>query len=247
MRNFILILLSMLFIASLFANNLYTVDCPTAGLLSKGEARIHHKIFKNNGLVVGTDVGLFDSFQFGVSYGAEQLVGDQDPVWMNKVDFKARLRLINESLQYPAFAIGVDTQGHGSYHKDLKRYDIKSKGAYLVASKNYSFAGLLGFDFGANYTFENEDDDEEKFDAFAGMYKTLGDNLVLFADFSAGINDNNQDNKMAGRGRGYLNTGIQLRVNDQLTIKLLMHDLLQNRRNTQLFDRSLLIDYRWFF
>jgi hypothetical protein len=231
---------------SLHANNLHTVINPTAGILSRGEARFHQLVFKNNGMMVGANVGLFDNFQFGVSYGAENVVGEKEPIWHKQPGFNVRFRIINETLQMPAIAIGVDTQGHGAYHSDLKRYDIKSKGAYAVVSKNFRFLGMIGFDFGTNYTFEKEDD-KTALDFFAGMYKSVGQNLLVFADFSMGLNDNCQNSEVTGRSRGYFNTGLQFRVSDQLTLKLLMKDLFKNRESTELFDRSIMIDYRWFF
>jgi hypothetical protein len=241
----------------LFSNNLTTVENPTAGLLSKGEARVHQKLFKNNGMMIGADVGLFDSFQFGVSYGVENLVGDKKPHWYKNVEFKAKFRIIEEGLAFPAIAIGVDTQGHGAYHKDLKRYDIKSKGIYAVASKNWDFLGLFGFDIGVNYSFEDNDNSDTNFDAFAGIYKTIGSSVTIYADYTAAINDyykKSEDKTIAdelveiyGNCKGYLNAAIQVRINDQFTIKLLIHDLLKNKSSSEIFDRSIVLDYRWFF
>ena len=247
MKKTLIMLITILVLKPLYANDLYTVINPTAGILGKGEARIHQKVFKHNGMIIGTDVGLFDNFYFGVAYGAEQVVGDQKPIWYNKVDFHARFRIINETLTTPAIAIGVDTHGNGAYYKSQRRYDYKSKGAYCVASKNFEFLGLIGFDFGFNYTFEGKNDNEESFDIFTGVYKTIGQSLVIFSDFSAGINDNDKNCDLSGRSRGYFNTGAQLKINEQLTIKLLMHDLFENKRNTNYFDRAIVIDYRWFF
>ena len=250
MKKYLFIILTLIITAKLMSNNLNSVDNPTAALLGTGEVRIHQKIYKDNGMLIGVDVGLFDAFQFGVSYGAEQIVGNKNPEWHKYPSVKARLRIMEETFTKPAFAIGIDTQGHGSYHDGLKRYDIKSKGAYLVVSKNYAMMGLLGLDLGANYTFENTDDDIA-FDLFAGAYKTLGENITLFADFSAAFNDLNgkdkPNDKISGRGRGYLNTAIQWNITEQFALKLLMHDLLQNKRSTELFDRSIVLDYRWFF
>jgi hypothetical protein len=235
-------------IITLTANNLNIVSIPTAGVLSRGEARIHQKIYKNNGLAVGADVGLFENFQFGVAYGVEHLIGDRDPNWHNKIDFHGRYRIINETIGFPAIAVGIDTQGHGHYDKRVKRYEIKSKGAYVVLSKNFAFMGLMGFDVGTNYTFETNDKNGRKLDAFAGMYKTIGDDLTVFLDYSAGFNDREKGDLHSGLGRGYLNSGIQMRFSDNLSMKFLMYDMLQNRRSSsKYFDRALLIDYRWFF
>ena len=246
MKTTILIVIILLIFLSASANNLHTVTSPTAGILSRGEARVHQLIFKNNGMMIGTNVGLFENFHFGVSYGAEELVGDNEPIWYKQPGFNLRMRIINETLQSTALAFGIDTQGFGKYHTDMKRYDIKSKGAYLVASKNFGFLGMIGFDIGANYTFEKEDD-KTALDVFTGAYKSFGQSLMLFADFSLGLNDNCPNSPLTGRNRGFLNAAAHFRVTDQLTIKLLMSDLLKNKETTELFDRSILVDYRWFF
>ena len=251
MKRLILFSILFIFILPLIANNLFLVENPTAGILSRGEARINMKVFQNNGFLIGADVGLFDNFQFGLSVGGNEIVGRNEPEF-NKVDYKAKFRIFNETLMFPAIAIGVDTQGHGRYFKEQNRYDIMSKGAYLVASKNYSLLGLFGFDIGFNYTFEDTGDFNDEYDIFAGIYKTLGENLILFADFSAGLNDRKLNNEediydILTRRRGFLNTGVEFQINDQLTIKFLMHDLFRNKHETKYFDRSILIDYRWFF
>jgi len=246
MKKIALSLLFIIVFVALLSNNLYSVLSPTAAILSRGEARVYQKIYKNNSLSFGADVGLIDNFQFGVSYGAEQLVGDLEPEWRNTPDVNVRFRIINEDLDIPAIAIGIDTQGHGHFHKHYKRYDIMSKGAYIVGSKNFSFLGLMGFDFGLNFSFEHPDH-KNHFDSFTGLYKTIGNDVTIYADYSFGFNDYKKGNNITGRGKGYLNTAVQLRLSDNLSMKLLMYDMLQNRRTTNLFDRALLIDYRWFF
>jgi len=256
MRYLFIILLFISLFLPVYAKNLYTVDNPTAAQLDKGEARVDLKSFKNNGIFIGADVGLFESFQFGVAYGAENIVGDQKPEWLNKVEFRGRFRLINETVMTPAVSIGVDTQGHGHYLKDKKRYEMMSKGVYAVGSKNFQFLGLLGFDLGCNYTFEKTNLPNRQFDIFAGVYKTIGDQVTVFADWSAGLNDYNSNvptekwddlKEVIGKGRTYLNTGVEVSLSEHFALKLLMYDMFRNRDKAELFDRALLLDYHWYF
>jgi len=246
MKNLFTFIVLLLASFNLIANSLYTVDNPTAAMLGRGEASVYSKLYQNDGISIGADVGLTNFFQMGLAFGAEHVLGNQNPKW-SRVDYKVKLRLINETQSRPALAIGVDTQGHGTYHKDAKRYEIKSKGAYAVLSKNYELFGLIGFDFGSNYSFEDNQDDAHHFDVFLGFYKTASDYITLYADFACGLNDLDKDYEYGGLRRGYLNTAIQFNINEQFSIKLLLHDLLRNRKQTELFDRSLLLDYRWFF
>ena len=239
----------MVIIFPMNANNLFTVEYPTAAVLSRGEVQIHQTFYGNDGILFGFTVGLIDNIQAGVTYGGTHIVGNQEPDWNKIPGVNVKFRIINETLTFPAIALGIDTQGRGKYYRDINRYDIKSHGVYAVASKNFSLYGLLGFDFGMNYTFEWEEDENKTVDFFAGTYKTLGDIVTIYLDYSLGLNDrlNDEEVDIERRNRGFLNSAIQVRLSDQLSIKLLLHDLMLKRKDAELFDRSILVDYRWFF
>lgn len=240
MKNWILILSILFVITSLGAYELNTlIDAPTAGILQKGEAEISANLYKNNGLVIGTKVGLFPRFMFGVNYGAENVVGDKDPDWHERVEFNAKIRVLDETVQLPAIALGYDSQGHGNYQQDNERYDIKSKGLYIAASKNYAFFGNIGFHTGANYSLENKLDDE--LNIFAGFDKTLGDMIVLTAEYDTAWNDNKDES--ITDGIGYLNSSLDVHFTESLILKISFYDILQNREDTQGCDRTLTLLY----
>jgi len=235
---FILLMASM----SIFAFELNTlIDSPTAGILQQGEAEISAKIYKNNGLLIGTRVGLFPRFMFGVNYGAEEIVGNEDPQWHDRVEFNAKIRLMDESNQLPAIAIGYDSQGHGNYNNS--RYDIKSKGVYLTASKNFFLFGNLGIHGGINYSLETEDNDDEP-NLFFGFDKTIGDMVVLLAEYDTGWNDNDAD---VMKGRGFFNASLDLHFTESLILKVSFYDLLLNNINTRGCDRSITLLYNMTF
>lgn len=219
------------------------IDSPTAGILQKGEAEISAKLYKNNGLILGSKVGLFPRFMIGVNYGAENIVGNENPVWHERVEFNCKIRFLDETAKLPAAVIGYDSQGHGNYHKEDKRYDIKSKGAYLAASKNYFFLGNLGFHLGANYSLENKDKDKE-INLFAGIDKSIGDIIVLIAEYDTAWNDNKgTDEKVEMLGVGFLNASLNIHFTDYLVLKISFYDLLQNREDTEGCDRTLTLLY----
>ncbi|MDP8200523.1 MAG: YjbH domain-containing protein [Candidatus Tenebribacter burtonii] len=235
---FILLMISM----SLFTFELNTlIDTPTAGILQQGEAEITAKIYKNNGLLIGTRVGLFPRFMFGVNYGAEEIVGNEDPQWHDRVEFNAKVRILDEGNQLPAIAIGYDSQGHGNYND--KRYDIKSKGAYLTASKNFFLFGNLGVHGGINYSLETEDNDDEP-NLFLGFDKTIGDIVVLLAEYDTGWNDNETD---LMKGIGFFNASVDLHFTESLVLKVSFYDLLLNNPDTQGCDRSITLIYNMTF
>ena len=238
---FILLMASM----SIFAFELNTlIDSPTAGILQQGEAEISAKIYKNNGLLIGTRVGLFPRFMFGVNYGAEEIVGNEDPQWHDRVEFNAKIRLMDESNQLPAIAIGYDSQGHGNYNNS--RYDIKSKGVYLTASKNFFLLGNLGIHGGINYSLETEDNDDEP-NLFFGFDKTIGDMVVLLAEYDTGWNDNADFKSDSVKGRGFFNASIDLHFTEALILKVSFYDLMLNLEDTEGCDRSITLLYNMTF
>ena len=253
MKKIILVLLVFLSVNIMFSYELCTlVNSPTAGILQKGEAAIIANLYKNNGLIIGTKIGLFPRFMFGVSYGGEQIVGNKNPIWHERVEFAAKLRIMDESVKFPAIAFGYDSQGHGNFYENIKRYDIKSKGFYFVASKNFQILGNLGIHLGSNLSLENEDKDND-LDFFAGIDKTLGDVIELLADYDIALNDNENyfDNtlneNLEGLGKGYLNAALAIHFTDYLSLKISFYDLLKNRIDTEGCDRTLTLNYQMTF
>ena len=242
MRKLSILFILLIISVSVFAFELNTlIDTPTAGILQQGEAEISAKIYKNNGLLIGTRVGLFPRFMFGVNYGAEEIVGNEDPQWHDRVEFNAKIRLLDESNKLPAIAIGYDSQGHGNYNNH--RYDIKSKGVYLTASKNFFLFGNIGIHGGLNYSLENEDNDDEP-NIFVGFDKTIGDMIVLLAEYDTGWNDNEAD---FVKGRGFFNASVDLHFTEALILKVSFYDLMLNNIHTQGCDRSITLLYNMTF
>ncbi|MEA2095513.1 MAG: YjbH domain-containing protein [Candidatus Cloacimonadota bacterium] len=244
MRKLSILFILLIISISVFAFELNTlIDIPTAGILQQGEAEITAKIYKDNGLLIGTRVGLFPRFMFGVNYGAEEIVGDENPQWHDRVEFNAKVRLMDENNQLPAIAIGYDSQGHGRYDKSQKRYDIKSKGVYLTVSKNFFLFGNIGVHGGINYSLETEDKDDEP-NLFVGFDKTIGDMIVLLAEYDTGWNDNEAS---LIKGRGFFNASVDLHFTEALIIKISFYDLLLNHPDTQGCDRSITLIYNMTF
>jgi hypothetical protein len=258
MKRFVVVLVLITLSLSLAAyETLRLVDAPTAGILQRGEVEILTKMYRNNGLLIGTKVGLFPRFMFGVNYAAEEVVGNNDPQWHDRVEFNAKFRLMDETEKYPALAIGYDSQGHGTLNdvqkaddatETIKRYDIKSKGFYLVASKNFLFLGNLGFHGGVNYSLETDDNDTEA-NLFLGMDKSIGDVVFLNAEYDFAWNDNANwtEQTMAQNldilNRGYLNATLGVHLSEALSLRVSFYDLLEKRSDTFGCDRTLSIRY----
>ena len=117
--------------------NLVTV--PSAGTLVRGSFAMQMRVQKGGGLTTSLRVGITDRFQFGLSYGSANLIGDDSLIWHPKPEASLKYRLIDETESFPGLSIGIDTQGQGQYHSadSLMRYDVKAMGMYIATSKNW--------------------------------------------------------------------------------------------------------------
>jgi len=252
MKPFITILLLLAATLPLSAFELrYLVDAPTAGVLQRGEAAVFSKVYRDNGLLAGAEVGLFPRFMFGVSYGGENVVGNADPTWHDRVEFRARFRVMDESPQYPAVVVGFDSQGHGAWHGDVDRYDIKSKGFFGAVSRNFLFLGNLGLHAGVNYSLETDDNDRD-IDFWAGLDKSIGNQVTVVCEYDCALNDNDDrvdeaNDKLYGAGKGYLNAGVNILFSDELELRVMAYDLLENSPGTFGLDRAVMITYQFSF
>lgn len=203
------------------------IDSPTAGLHGRGNYFISLRMQPRGSIIASLSVGLMDRLSIGLSYGGQNIIGYGTPDWNPAVGVQIKYRIIDESFMGPAIALGFDSQGYGAYNRGPERYDIKSKGFYATASKNYIFLGRLGFHGGANYSLERDDGDKEV-NFFAGLEKTLNPELSLIADYDFAFNDDKKDS-LFGEGKGgYLNAGIRWTFASKAYIEFDLKNLLRN-------------------
>jgi hypothetical protein len=204
------------------------VDTPTAGLPGKGAYSLSLRMQPYGGLLGGITIGLAERLALGMSYGGTGIIGYGTPDWNAQVGVQVRVRLLDESYVAPAIAIGFDSQGFGAFYRDpYERYDIKSRGFYAVASKNYIFLGKLGFHAGANYSLERRDD-QKVVDFYAGLEKGLSPELSFLADYDFAFNDNKKDSLFGENKGGYLNAGVRWTYAERLSIEFDMKNLFRN-------------------
>ncbi len=240
------------------------VDCPTAEVLERGSYAFNTLVYPEGGALVGVGIGLLHNLSVGFTYGGLEVIGSGEPDWNPRVEFQARLKLIQESFALPAIALGFDSQGFGRYFEDfpdeavepdperrlrVERYQVKSKGFYAVGSKHYVFLGTLGLHGGVNYSLENEDDDEA-LNFFFGVEKSLSPELSLLAEYDMAVNDN-QDNEAFGDGVGYLNIGLSWIFAERLRIEVDLRNLFENSegefKEVGQWSRGIQIEYLEYF
>lgn len=220
------------------------VDMPTAGTLERGSYVTQLRLYPAGGLLGGVQIGLSNRFLWGVSFGGENIIGEGKINWNPEPGLQFIYRLIDENILMPAITFGYNSQGYGPYIKSEKRYNIKSRGIYAVASKNYLFLGDLSFHGGVNYSMEREDGDKD-INVFAGLMKSINQDLTLLAEYDVAINDN--DIRSIGKGKGYLNLGIQWLFANRLLMQFQLKNILENKENVPYSNREIKIAYIEYF
>ena len=234
--------------------NLITI--PTAGSLVRGSFSVDMRLQRGGGLTVGLAAGITDRFQFGVSYGASRLIGDDSLIWYPRPEANLKYRLIDETMGKPGVALGLNTQGFGQYHPEdplgidsikSDRYDIKAYGAFFSVSKNWlTFLGNLGIHGGMNYNFTETKDGEKDPNLFFGMDMEFNPELSFLLEYNAAFNDNNKENVVAV-DTGYLNAAIRWTFVEHLHIEFDFNNLLLNDKTVDYFNRELKIIYIEYF
>lgn len=216
-------------------NNL--IDNPTAGILQRGRFNFDMSLYAEGGVLFGFHVGLLERLNMGASFGGTRIISDQEPDWNSRPELKLKYRVIDESIVWPAVAIGYDGQGHGRWidfdsdgdGRDEERYEVKAKGFYAVAGKNYLVRGLgmLGVHLGANNN-PVENDDDRGLNLWFGLDKTINNELSVVAEYDFGLDDVKTG---LSRDKGFLNAGLRWTFAERLSLELDFRDILKNRRD----------------
>jgi len=208
-------------------------------LIDKGRFGIDLRLFPNGGVAGQLHAGALKRLTIGISFGGEQIIGDQEIEWYPRAEVAVRYRVIEENTAWPALVLGYESQGYGAYLRD--RYQIKSKGLFLVLSKNYASAlGQFGMHGGMNLSREDGDGDDD-LSGWFGVDKAINEDLVLIAEYDLALND---DSRAAlGSGEGYLNAGVRWSVDSQLTLGFYLKNLSGNGDHEPDMSRELTILY----
>ncbi len=237
--------------------NLVTI--PTAGSMQRGSYEIEMLMQTGGGVLARLGVGISDQFSLGMSYGIQQFIGDQQPkINRTMPEAKLKYRLFEEGYKMPAIAIGLDTQGRGSFqskdvHHDTtyadtaagiynyttttyERYEIKAIGFYVVASKNWNVLGNFGSHLGLSKNLLEADDMDDDINLFFGVDKDLAANFSMFLEFNAALDDNGYMDKRSdlegltiGKGHGYLNAGFRWQVAPSFYMEIDFNDIMINK------------------
>ena len=181
------------------------------------------------------DVGVWDRFQFGVSYGASNLIGAGDPQFYDIPGVQLRIVAIEQGYVMPHVILGFDNQGYGDYDE---RYDIRSKGLSCQINKTFSVPNLVIHpSLGVNYCFESDGG----VDIFGGIEFDFGAMSALLIDYTPNFNDPVDEDK------GYLNVGLRLIFYGEMFFEFSLRDLLGNSPNDEQLNRMIKMGFEQAF
>jgi hypothetical protein len=220
---------------------LQLVDLQTSGILQKGLVGISFEAMPFGVVITNIEVGIFDGFCMGLSYGGGNIIGSGNINWNKLPGINLRGRIIDETQVLPSITIGFDSQGKGVFDNDINRYQIKSPGFFAAGSKTFELLGYFSIHGTINYTLERNDDNKS-INFGVGFEKTIGAKVSIIGEYDFGINDNSD--KSFGKGDGYLNVGVRWSIGDGLTLGINLRDLLQNKKiNSNNADRGIFVEY----
>jgi hypothetical protein len=220
------------------------IDNPTAGILEKGTFDFSMNLYKEGGVLIGFNVGLLDRLNMGASFGGTKIISDSTPDWNQRPELALKYRMVDETQAWPAIALGYDGQGHGvwvsqipedDYNEELQgtsksreRYQIKAKGFYATAGKNYIVSGFgrMGVHLGANVN-PIEDNDDRGLNFWVGIDKEINDELSAVAEY-----DFARDDVKTGlsRGKGFMNVGVRWTFAERLSMEVDFKDVFKNHK-----------------
>ena len=209
------------------------------------------RVQKNGGLTSSLSVGITDRFQFGLSFGSANLIGDDSLEWYPRPEANLKYRLIDETTSMPGLSLGLDTQGQGQFNEadTLMRYDVKAMGIYVASSKNWvTPLGNLGLHMGTNYNFAEVNDGDKDINYFFGIDMEFNPELSILLEYNAALNENDMTAKTMSISKGgYLNAAIRWTFVERLHIEMDFNNLLFDNDKVDYFNRELKITYIEYF
>lgn len=218
------------------------IDLPVAGILSHGDYAIGLRIYPNGGVLGDFSVGVFNRFLAVLYYGGENVIGEGDVNWNPQLGLDVRLRIVEENFILPGIAVGINTQGYGGFKDKTDRYAIKSRGIYVVSSRNYvTIFGDIGVHAGTNLSFERDDNDKD-LNFFGGTNVSIKNRAEILLEYDLAINDN--EDLSEGSNNGYFNAGIRFIISNNFHLTFQFKNLFENTKSRKDFGREIRIEYR---
>jgi hypothetical protein len=208
------------------------IDCPTAGIAKKDTLYFHLRMFEEGGVLTKISTGIYKNFTAGLSFSNMGLIGSDDVE--SRIGIQLKWMAFQETIERPALTVGLDTQGYGPFYTGPNRYRFKSKGLYVVASKNFMIQpkinlSNLGVHVGINHSFES-DDESNVINVFFGMDKVILEPTWEFIlEYDLALNDDKEDGIFGEpKNQGYVNLGLRWSPLSSLNLEFILKNVNEN-------------------
>ncbi|MCP4646617.1 MAG: hypothetical protein GY852_02635 [bacterium] len=184
MRTFLALLLTFIAVSSSLSGELMRVAGePTAGVIAPRTFNVAMSTFPTTGLKFSVTIGILPRFMAGFGFGGWNITGTDDPDWFDEVYLKARFRVFDEKVSFPAIALGYDNEAE--HARSGAEYLRPARDFYLVFSKNFAgWGGDMGFHFGVNLA----SDYPSHLGSWLGIDKSFPGGFGVAADWDLGTN-----------------------------------------------------------
>ncbi|MBN1154535.1 hypothetical protein JXB12_06385 [candidate division KSB1 bacterium] len=246
---------------------IFLIDKPTANTLTiitdtqretyQQYFHVNMRVYSNGGMIAGIDIGLTRALMLGIAFGGQNLIGSGDVMWNEAPGVHLKFKVLRELPNgfSPALSIGYDSQGYGRFYEEDNRYQIKSPGFYIVASKNNILSRAprrnltaieMGIHGGINFSNENGESRNDM-NLFLGAHLVLERELAIIWEYDSAMNDKTE--KRYGSGSGYMNLAVRWMFLDQFYLEFALKDINKNTldddgNNVKYSNRELKIVYR---
>lgn len=215
------------------------VDMPTAGIIPKGTFEVSAFLMQSGGLMTEFAAAPFENFLIGVSFGGTSIIGVSTPTFQDFPGVQIKYRILDETKTFPAFALGLNSQGMGLYNDSLSRYQTASPGLYFASSKSFRWpVGLIFVHAGINYSLEPKPEDRSV-NFYFGAEQTIMTRISIASEF----NFNLENNSYFMENKGLLNFQIKWAASENLTVALMFRDVFANFKASESLVRFLGIEY----
>lgn len=215
------------------------VDMPTAGIIPKGTFEVNAFLMQSGGLMTEFAASPFENFLIGISFGGSKIIGVSTPSFQEFPGVQIKYRVIDETMTFPAIALGLNSQGMGLYDDNVKRYQTASPGIYLSSSKSFKWpVGLVYVHAGINYSLEPKPDDRS-----VNFYFGAEQTIYKRVSISSEVNLNLENNSYFMDHNGLLNFQIKWAASENLTVSLMFRDAFANLKASNSLVRFIGFEY----
>ncbi len=160
------------------------VDMPTAGMLPRGAIAIRVIAFEQGGVLSEVIVSPLSQVQLGLGYSGTGIIGSGAIRWQGTPALHLRWRILDETLLFPAIAIGLETLGRGSVSGNS--FATPAPGAFIAASKQFRWwLGGCAVHGGVGYGFDLRFNGRTT-NAWLGIEQSLGRSVAVSFEVNPG-------------------------------------------------------------